>query len=283
MVRRIAAPLAALLSFVVAMLPAAPAQADASAFPVRAASGGESFAAGDGGIEFGGYLKGTNTPQNRCHRSNSSATQLLATAGFITLAANTACSGATIDTFMATGQYNEPAQITRIPTGLDVYFLSLGGNDVGYGTVAGCILRTNCTKTAIPSQSMQLIAGLGPRLDTVYAAIRAKVPNGRVIVQLYPLILPLPNAKPGPLCPYLQPGEAKIGYDLTTQLNAVIKARAQAHGFVVANPVQRFVGHDVCSLTSYFYYPGLGASFHPNVLGRFALGWTDITTYINSN
>lgn len=249
----------------------------------RAASGGESFAAGEGGIEFGSYLSGTDTPQNRCHRSNSSPVQLLGGAGFVNLVANTACSGATIDNFMTTGQYNEPAQVTRIPSDLRLYLLSLGGNDVGYSTVSGCILQTDCTKTAIPAQSMQLIANLGPRLDKVYAAVKAAVPRGTVVVQLYPLILPNPGTKAGPLCPYLDPGEAKIGYDLTTQLNAVIKDRARAHGLVTADPQPRFAGHDVCSLTSFFYYPGLGATFHPNVLGRFALAWTDLVTYLNSN
>lgn len=273
----------ATLGLLTSMLVASPAQADvAPTFPARTAAGGESFVAGDGGVEFGAYLDSTDTPQNRCHRSNTSYPELLKTAGFINLVANTACSGATIDSFMTNGQYNEPAQVTRIPQGLRLYLLMIGGNDIGYGTVAGCILQADCTRTDIPAQSMRLIAGLGPRLDAVYAAVRKAAPTATIVVLLYPLILPRPDAKPGPLCPYLQPGEAKIGYDLTTQLNAVIKDRAKAHGIVAADPQPLYNGRDVCSLTTFFYPPGLGATFHPNVLGRTAFAWTSLTAYLNN-
>jgi hypothetical protein len=252
----------------------------------RSAAGGESYMAGDGGIEFGPYLEGTDTPNNRCHRSNTSPVQLLHRAQLINLVANTACSGATIDMFMS-GMYNEPSQISQIPPNLDAYFLSLGGNDAWFGAVSRCIVQTDCTKTSVPAGAFEQVSQLGPRLDTVYRALKAAVPRGKVIVQLYPLILPLPGTKPGPLCPYLNPGEAEIGYNLTTRLNAVIVERARVNGLYTADPQSLFNGRDVCRhiLASSFYafgVGGIGSAFHPNLVGRLTLAWTHYSVYMNN-
>jgi hypothetical protein len=261
-----------------APLQTAPASVTTS--PPLAGAGGESFMAGDGGVP---YLDGTDVADNRCHRSTTSAVRLLHSAGLINLVTDTSCSGATINTFMTTGMYNEASQVSRIPPNLQVYFLGIGGNDIGFGMVSGCILQTDCTKTQVPAAAFEQITKLGPRLDTVYRAVKAAVPRGKVIVQLYPLILPPPDKAPGILCrPYLQPGEAQIGYDLTTRLNTVIKERAKANGLFTADPGPLFAGHDVCGVLTFFYPPGIRSTFHPNLAGRFALTWTNYSTYANN-
>ncbi len=242
--------------------------------PVRAGNVADSFGSGEGGIETGPYAPGSDTATDKCHRSATSPARLVERTGLIRVAVDASCSGATTTNVTTTGQYGEPPQAEQLDPGLGLVYVIIGGNDINFGTLSACFIQTDCDKTPIPAASMQLISVLAPKLDAAYNAVRAHAPAARVIVELYPRLLPAVGAPVGPFCPEFDTAEIALGNQVQTQLNAVIAERARAHGFRVADPAPFFVRHDLCSTSSFFYQPGAvppAATFHPNLSGRVGL------------
>lgn len=274
--RRTAAPAIVVGALLAALsgLGAPPAVASERA-PAPAANLGDSFASGEGGVETGPYLVGTDTPTDQCHRSRTSAAQLLDSARLIDLTVDAACSGATTQDIVGTPRSGEPPQASRLSGNLHQTYLMIGGNDIGFGTLLGCVLQTDCDRTAVPAGTRQLLAQLPPKLDQAYAAVRAATPHATHTVVLYPPLLP-PTPRPGQQadlsrCPELNPNEVATGNELFHQLNVVITERARANHFQVIDPAPAFTGHDVCSSRPFFYRPGTvppAATYHPNLAGR---------------
>ncbi len=248
---------------------AVPAMASGNALVIA----GDSFAVGEGGIETGPYLAGSDTPTNQCHRSASSAAAVFAMFRPFTVQ-NVGCSGATTANITSAGQFGELPQAQQIDQNARKVVVMVGGNDIGFGTIVGCLLQTDCDQTPVPAGAFAAIAALGPKLDSAYDAIRAAAPNASVTVMLYPRLLPASAASAGPNCPYLNAAEIGLGNSIQTATNAVIAYQAWRHGFRVAIPSPGFVGHDVCSTTPFFYPPGTvppAATWHPNYPGRVAM------------
>ena len=178
---------------------ASPAVAGAHGSGVPAGNVGDSYAAGEGGTEFGSYLDVSDPITAGCHRSNTSAFELLARIHVVQPAADVACGGATTVNITTTGQYGEPPQASQLTADLRLVYVMIGGNDIGFGRVAGCFIQLDCDQTPVPAATLQLIQQLGPRLDAAYAAIRAGAPNARVVVTLYPSQLPGPQRRSQPL------------------------------------------------------------------------------------
>ena len=144
----------------------------------------------------------------------------------------------------------------------------IGGNDVGFGRVAGCFIQLDCDQTPVPAVTLQLVQQLGSRLDAAYAAIRASAPNARVVVTLYPSLLPADPSVNLSRCPEINQAEVRLGNQIQEGLNQTISDRARAHGFAVADPRPGFAGHDVCAgRQTFFYRPGTPGTYHPNLAG----------------
>jgi lysophospholipase L1-like esterase len=256
---------AAILAFSVSLLPATPASASRAAVSISAANLGDSFSSGEGGTETGPYLPGS---EDHCHRSQTSAAQLLGKTGLIKVTADAACSGA-ITADIEDERLGEPAQKSQLNASHRLVFVMIGGNDIRFGPLAGCFIQLACVPTGLPAESLRLIAeDLGSALDSAYDAIAATAPHARVVVGMYPPILPTDPAALNPKCWYLDQDELFVGNKIINNLNAVITQQARDHGFRVADPTRGFIGHDVCSNHPYFYLPGTPGTFHPNLLGR---------------
>jgi lysophospholipase L1-like esterase len=243
----------------------------------RAGNMGDSYAAGEGGTEHGPYLDESDTDTDKCHRSNTSAFELLAHAGNIRPVVNAACGGATTANITTIGQYGEPPQAAQLSPSLKLIYVMIGGNDIGFGRLAGCFIQQlNCEQTPIPAISLQLVAQLGPKLDAAYTAVRTRAPHARVVVTLYPPLLPQnPNADLSQ-CPEINPSELLLGNQVESALNQTITERAHAHGFTVADPKPAFLGHDICAGPgTFFYRPEMPGTYHPNLAGRVALSAVD--------
>lgn len=255
-----------------------PSASASEARHVPAANLGDSFASGEGGIETGGYLSGTDTPSDQCHRSRTSPAQLLGSTSLVDVAVDAACSGATTQNIVGAARYGEPPQAGLLNAGVRQTYLMIGGNDIGFGTLLGCVLLTNCDQTPVPAGTRQLLAQLPPKLDQAYAAVQAATPKATHTVMLYPPLLPATPA-PGQTtdlsrCPELNPAEVTIGNELLSSLNTIITQRARAHHFQVIDSAPAFRGHDVCSARPYFYRPATvppAATYHPNLPGRVAI------------
>lgn len=261
--------LVAFFAVVIALLGAGTASAHSGVnLPLTTANIGDSFASGLGGIETGPYLPGSDTPTDHCRRSQTSPARLLP--GLANVLIDAACSGATTDNMLSTGQFGEPSQISQLRPGTQLVYITIGGNDVGFGQVAGCFIQLDCDKTSLPAQTLYLISQLGPHLDAVYNAVQAQAPHAIVVVNLYLPVAPHSVKAAGPNCPELNTKEIPLANKIQTALNNMIAMHARAHGFVVADPTPYAEGGDVCSANPLFYGPVTrpDAPYHPNLPGR---------------
>lgn len=191
--------------------------ADATPHAFKYVALGDSFSAGEGIEPF-------FEPQNKCHRSElayptlvdeprlsrSSIYQLhqAGTAGIQW--GFQACSGATTDDVLATGQWGDPlpqlAVDRSVDTGnandlpvdgtTDLVTISIGGDDVHFSdALKFCALSNDCTTenykgTSLATYAQKQFALLSPKLDAVYSRIHAQAPHARILVLGYPQLFP---------------------------------------------------------------------------------------------
>lgn len=252
-------PAAAVLTLV-STLVAALVSAIALAAPAQAAGGnyvalGDSYSSGTGTRTY--ISDGTN-----CQRSVHAYPSLDAAALGLSLTFR-ACSGATVADVTT-------AQLSALNTSTNFVTISVGGNDAGFADVlTECALpgwMSNCNRAIDQAQS--IINNVLPgRLSTLYASIRAKAPNAKVIVVGYPRIFMGEDCN---AFTWFSPAEqSRLNYTADL-LNSRTSSAARARGFSFVNPTSRFIGHAVCDDAEWINglsYP-ISESFHPNVAGH---------------
>jgi lysophospholipase L1-like esterase len=248
------AALAALLAPAVAVTPAAEA-----ATPSYVALG-DSYASGTGTRSY--LADGTS-----CQRSTSAYPSLIAAARGYSLNFR-ACSGARIADVTT-------AQLGALNASTSYVTISVGGNDAGFADVL-----TECATPwwagdcngAIDDARAFITNTLPGRLSTLYAAIRSKAPNAKVVVVGYPRIFMGEDCNAGT---WFSPSEMSRLNQTADLLNSKTSAAATAGGFSFANPTSRFVGHAVCDDVEWINglsWP-ISESYHPNRAGH-ASGYT---------
>ncbi|UQE73203.1 VWA domain-containing protein [Gordonia sp. PP30] len=211
---------------------------------------GDSYSSGEGS---GDYIAGTNSQfENMCHRSKANYAGVMFSDNAYTIA----CSGATTWDFWAQqqvawsppknrGMYEMP-QLKRLHEvashhPVDAVFLSVGGNDVGFGDVLGaCIAKfDHCIPQVREATKKAKAQSLADRLADVYTdvdnTINSDTPRKQrgqhtapIVVVPYPRITPTNNAlaeegEPG----QLRPGEGcmmGVSPDEITELNSMLDA-----------------------------------------------------------
>ncbi|MTB72503.1 hypothetical protein GGG17_11100 [Arsenicicoccus sp. MKL-02] len=195
------------------LLAAAPAQAQR---PRDYVALGDSYSSGESVTP---YLPGSDTAINRCHRSLRAYPQQLADSLHATTVDHGACSGAVTQDLYApdhngnrvTVDALEPAQLSRVDRRTDVVTLTIGGNDVGFGSIlAACLYgdrqratRTDCSTnaalTGAVAARIDALAGRGTAttpgglpitpLRQIIADIRARSPHAKVVLGTYPQLV----------------------------------------------------------------------------------------------
>jgi lysophospholipase L1-like esterase len=202
---------------------------------------GDSFSAGHGLVADGGtYYQATDVDQqpkvhteNRCHRGSLAWPALIANkkfgggvvvenAVFSQTPANfifRACSGATTDNLLTTGQYDEwisnpaakwlpkPAQNLWLTTpggepkgkandDISTVTLTIGGNDAGFANIARRCIQAGALFKYDPAPCQTEIAkyektfaAIQAKIVAVLEDIKAKAPKARIAVPIYPSIL----------------------------------------------------------------------------------------------
>lgn len=242
--------LAASMLLVAAILGLAPAHAAAPSYVAL----GDSYASGTGTRSY--ISDGTS-----CQRSTSAYPSLIAAAKGYTLNFQ-ACSGAKIP--QVTTQANALSTATRYVT------LSVGGNDAGFSSVltecaqpgwaSDCDGRINTAQAYINNT-------LPGALSTLYASIKSKAPNAKVVIVGYPRIF---NGEDCNAATFFSPAEETRLNSMADLINSKISAQASAKGFTFANPTSRFVGHAVCDSPEWLngLSNPVGESYHPNKTGH---------------
>lgn len=213
--------------------------ADRRAAPPRYVALGDSYASGFGAGSYTGD----------CGRSPLGLPGILDAEGQLDLVADATCAGARA-TSDPGGAADLPEQVDKVIAsgGLDtdtrVVSVSVGGNDAGFGEVAVvCASRPApaCSQT-IASRSATALPALGAHLDALYGTIRTAAPDAAVVVTGYPHLF---SPRFGnDLIPLASQQAFNAGTD---SLNALIRSRAEAHGFIFVDVVAPFEDHGLGS------------------------------------
>jgi lysophospholipase L1-like esterase len=247
---------AAVLALVSPLLGAPPAHAAPPSYVAL----GDSYSSGTG---TGSYIAdGTS-----CKRSTYAYPSLISASRGYALNFR-ACSGATIPDVTNT-------QLGALTTATNYVTISIGGNDAGFADVL-----TECATPwwagdcngAIDGAQAFINNTLPGRLATLYASIRAKAPNAKVVVVGYPRIFMGEDCNAGT---WFSPQEQTRLNQTADLLNSRTQSAAAARGFTFANPTSRFIGHAVCDDPEWINglsWP-VDESYHPNRAGQ-ASGYT---------
>jgi lysophospholipase L1-like esterase len=248
--RRFGVALAVLGAATALTVAAAPAQAASSYVAL-----GDSYSSGTGTRTY--INDGTS-----CQRSVYAYPFLLASAKALPLNFR-ACSGAKVVDVTNT-------QLSALSTSTTHVTISVGGNDAGFADVL-----TECAQPgwmsdcngAIDDAQYIINNALPGRLSTLYASIRSKAPNARVVVVGYPRIFMGEDCN---AFTWFSPAEESRLNATADLLNSKISAQASAKGLSFANPTSRFTGHAVCDSPEWIngLSNPISESYHPNVAGH---------------
>ncbi len=240
----------ALALLLATLLVARPAQAAGPSYVAL----GDSYASGTGTRTY--ISDGTS-----CQRSTYAYPSLIAAAKGYTLNFK-ACSGAKIP--------EVTTQANALTTGTAFVTLSVGGNDAGFsGVITECAQpgwASNCNG-AIDTAQAYINNTLPGKLSTLYATIKSKAPNAKVVIIGYPRIFNGEDCNAGT---FFSPAEETRLNATADLMNSKISAQAAAKGFTFANPTSRFVGHAVCDDVEWLngLSNPIGESYHPNKTGH---------------
>jgi lysophospholipase L1-like esterase len=239
-----------------------------SAFAAPAAVGADKYVALGDSFSSG---VGTNsyTLSTSCRRGVYAYPWLVAQQRPNTVLAFVACSGATTSDVLAN-------QIASVTPDTSIVTLTIGGNDIGFSdlivqcTLAECSAALDRTRTSLPTV-------LGPRLDSVYAAIRSRAATARVVVLGYPRMFSSAGCFGTFGISSTERAKANQLADALDQLTAA-RATAAGFGFTYKTAIVPFTGHAVCSSAAWLN--GLNLfntveSYHPNRSGN-SLGYAPL-------
>jgi hypothetical protein len=243
------------IALVAPLLPALSAQTAAHAAAPSYVALGDSYSSGTGTRDY--ISDGTS-----CQRSTSAYPSLIAAARGYSLNFR-ACSGAKVADVTNT-------QLSALTVSTSYVSVSVGGNDAGFADVL-----TECATPwwagdcngAIDQAQAFINNTLPGRLSTLYASIRSKAPNAKVVVVGYPRIFMGEDCNAGT---WFSPAEMTRLNQTADLLNSKTSAQASSKGFSFANPTSRFIGHAVCDDPEWIngLSNPVSESYHPNKPGH---------------
>lgn len=218
-----------------------------------------------------------------CLRSTRNYPALLAERVRVAEFVDATCGGArTVD--MTSAQIAQtPPQFDALTPDTDLVTLSIGGNDIGFGAIAGCIARVTGPPVGAPcrdrldAEVSRDLDGLGGRLDAVHAGIDERSPGARVVVTAY---LPLVPADMVPAdgvptdmvpadggCEFLagvSPGDVSWARDVTDRVNRAVADAADRAGAQVVLPGDADDRHACAPADArYTDFTGVDTGSHP--------------------
>jgi lysophospholipase L1-like esterase len=244
-----------------------PAQASAAQAAAHIVALGDSYGAGTGA---GDYEPGT---EDTCWRSAHSVAEevvgQLTAEGFPVDFDNVACAGATIDDLRR--PYHGVVQLNALRRDTLLVFLTIGGNDIGFGDVVSQCLAPNasCTNGAIEGARSKLL-GMGKNLHKLLKQIKARSPQAKIVLLGYgqpmtagPNAAGVPNEYLDPICApqYFDQNERREGARLSADLDLTLRLTVVAAQYTdgveatfispydysrVGGLDSRFAGHSLC-------------------------------------
>lgn len=221
---------------------------------------GDSFASGYGA---GSYV-------NACGQSPLGLPGILDSKKQVDLVADGTCAGAKVATEPG-GAVDLPEQVAglvatgALGAGTDLVTISAGGNDAGFGQVAGvCATQpSSVCEQVIAGQNATALPVLARNLETLYGSIDAAAPGAEIVVTGYPHLFSPEFGNP------VIPIASQIAFNSATDaLNTVIRQQAVAEGFTYVDVVDKFEGHGLGSPDPWITFTaGAADNLHPTATG----------------
>ncbi|MEB8327217.1 SGNH/GDSL hydrolase family protein [Dietzia kunjamensis] len=244
-------------------------------------------ALGDSYAAFGDQTEPvvTDGPAARCGRSLTNYPNVLDANPAVGELTDVSCGGAVTDDLFEEQHTGVPPQIDALGPYTDLVTLSIGGNDVGFGTIVGCITKQgpfattpDCEAAIGGSVSAKIaeVFGVDGPVDRVYDAISEASPSAEVVATQY---LPLMPAE-GEICAFtraLSPADVTWAREVAEAINSAVAEAAERNGHVSVLPVDTTVDRSACGEADERWTDFLGgaptgaAAFHPTALGQQAM------------
>lgn len=183
-----------------------------------------------------------------------------------------ACSGARVSDVTS-------GQLSALSTSTTYVTISVGGNDAGFSDVlTECALpawASNCAG-AVTTAWNYINNTLPASLSSLYASIRSKAPNAKVVTVGYPRLF---NGEDCNALTWFSPDDESRLNGTADLIDSKISAAASAKGFGYVNPISAFVGHAACDNTEWLngLSNPISESYHPNRVGQ-ASGYTPLVS-----
>ena len=197
-----------------------------------------------------------------CQRSTYAYPYLIAQSRGFTLSFQ-ACSGAKVSDVTS-------KQLGALSTGTAYVTISVGGNDAGFSSVITECAQpgwmSDCDGSINTAQSY-INNTLPGSLSTLYASIKSKAPNAKVVVVGYPRLFQGEDCNAGT---WFSPSEETRLNQTADLLNSKLSSAASAKGFSFANPTNAFIGHAVFDDVEWLngLFNPVSESYHPNKTGH---------------
>jgi len=274
----------------------------AAAVPAAATSSLEYVALGDSYSAGLGLTPTTRLPVPKCGQSEVNFPHRVAEQLGLDLT-DVSCSGATTADITTAAQFDGAnPQLDALSDSTDIVTLTIGGNDLGFVTVAATCAAASAEGPLLQQSNQQncesYFAHAGadnpatvlsdlvvPALASTYSAIADAAPNARVFVLGYPnLFRDAANIPESGCFTQLgtEPSSLPVGttdlaylHGVESALDAAIQSSAADAGFTYVPTFAESLGHDVCSGTDEEYVNGAivagfglaPGSLHPNERG----------------
>lgn len=251
--------------------------------PAAGAEGGNYVGLGDS--YTAGPVIPVQLPPYGCLKSSNNYPHLAASEIGLTLR-DPSCSGAKTDHMtqpQGVSPEPNPPQFDSLDAATRVVTLTIGGNDIGFSSIAqDCV---SASPTGSPCQSKYVVGGrdevsariaaAAPKVAAVLQGIHTRSPQAKVYLLNYIAIMP----DSGPGCwPQMPIADGDVPWVRAKQkeLNAMLADQAAANGAHMVDVYSESVGHDACQLPGIRWNEpvvpvNLAAPLHPNLLGMIAM------------
>ncbi|MCD2263515.1 SGNH/GDSL hydrolase family protein [Dietzia aurantiaca] len=248
----------------------------------------EYVALGDSYAALGDNTEPAGGPTG-CARSLANYPHQLAANPAIGDLTDSTCGGAQVpDILTVTQVEGAPPQITTLAPDTDLVTLSIGGNDVGFGTIVGCITAhlqpggpqqpRDCRTLlgATVSTDVDDLYGDGGAVDVIYDEIAERSPDATVVATQY---LPLMPAEDEDGCQFTAAiGAANLEWarEITQEINDAVDDAARRNGHVSVLPTSDTDRSGCAPVNERWVVFNDGsanntAPFHPTALGQEAM------------
>lgn len=180
-----------------------------------------------------------------------------------------------------------PAQVESLKRDTELVTLSIGGNDIDFGTMTSCLYEVAQDPNATPCEDRlktstdQKLTSLTPRLNAVHEEINRRSPNARVIVTGYYSLVASSGSCPAAGAMSMQ--DRNWVADLTRRVNQVRAEAAMRAGAEFVLPAHSDE-HTACAEPAQRWVDGTGRetnshAMHPTALGQKVMANAVTTQY----